>query len=129
MNDNQIVALMGKTRAALEEIEARLDASLTEIKIWAAQLETPLTPEQIREHKDNLIMAYSRLRVSQGEYERLIHFVRRAVNQRQSAKEAYNQGWDARLKDILAQLDAHEAADVEVRRVLLALDNGDTFPF
>jgi hypothetical protein len=127
VNDDKVIALIGKTRAAMEEVEKRLDDALLEIKMWETHPEMPLTPEQIQAHKDNTIMAYGRLRVLQGEYERLIDFMQRAIKQRQSAKEAYHQGWDARLNDLLARLDTQD--DAQVRRILIELDASDTLPF
>jgi len=52
----------------------------------------------------------------------LTELAQRMIDQRQSVKEAYHQGWNARLKDLVDQLTEEEYA--QLRRVLQQIQHG-----
>lgn len=117
MNASPIIPLMNKAQAEMEQVRVLLDGTLNEIKDWEVRLDLILTPAELLEHKNALIMAYARVRVLQSEYDALFGFTMRLLAQQQSAKDAYNSGWEARLPDILARLNNDECA--QLRQVLL----------
>jgi len=124
---DEMMARLMQTRTALDTVRRTMDSALDQVKVWHAHPEQVPTPAEIQEHKDTLFSAYGRYRVLQGEYDSLVNLTARLLNQHQSAKNAFEQGWAARLIDLLAQLQGEDLAPL--REVLDHIAHQDDLPY
>ena len=124
MNKEEVMVRLEKTRVTLNSVRKLLDSAIDQVT--AAQ-EHEVTAIELKQHKDTLFSAYARYRVLQTEYETMLNLTGRLLNQHQSAKNAFEQGWAARLTDIIAQLDTPEYE--QIRDLLAEMANENEIPF
>lgn len=109
----------------------RLNVDLLLALDTLADLEKALPdPDQnalVQEIRSALTEAFSYARRHQDAAAALADLNARLLRQYQSAKDAYQQGWDARLIDILAHLSDEDVATL--RRVIESIRADEDMPF
>jgi hypothetical protein len=117
------LANLRQTRAALDEIRQTLDSLLDQFQLWIASPDSPPTPDELQQQRDELVMAYARYRILQDQYATLLRLNARLLKQQESAKDTFLSGWDARLPDIISRLTEPEYA--QLREALARIDGDD----
>jgi len=115
MLDLETLARIRETLAELEQTRILLYQATMQAKASALDPDFPR-----RDYLRTTIgQANAHHEVLTGKVKRLTDLAQQMLNQRQSAKVAFSQGWDARLADLLDQLPGAEYADL--RRALEAI--------
>lgn len=127
MSTREINQVIRKFTPEMQEIKGWLDQALDQVKAWEANPDGLPTPTELSDHKDQLLMAYARYRIVQSEIDVLVSYLRRIMDARQSAHEAYQSGWEACLTHLFAQLDEEEYR--QLRHAIYAVAKEDEMPF
>ncbi len=110
MTDYELRKLALATDQEMETVQRFLTTALDELKAWESEPNLSLAERQ--QHKEALLMAYARFRILQGRIAEQINLLQRMGRQHQSAKDAFESGWKARLTDLAARATGHEYAQL-----------------
>jgi hypothetical protein len=127
MSTREINDVVRKFTPEMREIQDWLNQSIDRVKSWQDAPEGQPTPAELSAHKDQLLMTYARYRVVQAEIDVLVSYLRRMMNNQQSANESYRKGWEARLTHLFARLDEEEYR--QLRHAIYAIAKEDEMPF
>ncbi len=127
MTEEEYKSLLRKTNREARQVVKWLDQAIDLVKLWEKEPER--IPLELARHKDQLLMAYSRYRILETKIDLLIKLVERLMTQQQSAKDAFNMGWEARMVELLSPLNGEEYDAVRRAVHSAILANDDTIPF
>jgi transposase InsO family protein len=127
MNKREVKAMVDKYDAGMQQITAMLDAAIDTLKAWEAHPDQPPTPAELAAHLDNLLLAYARQRVLEGDARGVRRLLTQLLNQYRSAHLAFRMGWEARLTDMLAHLNKEEEA--QLRKLIRDIQHDSEMPF